>query len=324
MKQPLINKSNDDKIYENPNGNFDNLHPPNTYLKNRLSLNYDYQMYITQTPPKSLYLNVPVNNFHQTNIQINSNYSIHPQYQSNYFNNNCVHHLVRTLPATDRKYYKNYCYVKCPNVTTVWIDSEGFSYLTSYSNDQNYFFCPRNDNGFNIKTWTEQKTNNKITLEKLNEFILQLNNEFKISDNIKIAKKTINKECIIYFFLALVSLIFFIICFGTWMNLFTEYICINDRMRFLSFFGWIFTGIFCLISLLLICIYSFRDNNHLVDKIFLKNTGLQNFFDNWNNQYFLPCGLYVMAPRNLCYLQFVLDKNIKFSLQDHSFPYDMI
>jgi len=56
----------------------------------------------------------------------------------------------------------------------------------------------------------------------------------------------------------------------------------------------------------------------------MATSGIESFFSNWNNQYFLPNGIYVMAPRNMKYLQFVLDSNIQFSLENHAYPYDIV
>ena len=82
------------------------------------------------------------------------------------------------------------------------------------------------------------------------------------------------------------------------------------------------------ILLLIPMIFYYRNCLYIsyqVDTALLNNTsGVENFLKNWNMQYFLPNNIYVIVPRNLRYLQFVLDKNIKFSLENHLYPYDIV
>ena len=62
-----------------------------------------------------------------------------------------------------------------------------------------------------------------------------------------------------------------------------------------------------------------------VSKAILQNNyAVKCLLDKWNDNYFLQNGIYVMAPRNLAYLHFVLDINLKFSLEDHPYPYDLL
>ena len=309
-------------IAENNNVPSNSVYKGTPYMTNSQNMPYHSQINFSQSV-QSPYQSIPVTNFQQTWDQ--SNFSIHPQYQPNNFSDNCIQHLVRTLPPTERKNLNEYCFVKCPNVTTAWINSYGFSYLTSFSNDENYYFCPRTDYGFNLNSWTERSTNNKVTREKLKEFIVQLNTQFKISQNIQTARNAIKKRRLIFSLLTIINLILFIICLGAWMDFFPDYLYLKDGSIVLAMFCSIFCGFMFFFSLFCCCKYSFAKNNYVVDKILISKTdGIENFINSWNNQYFLPCGLYVMAPRNLNYLQFVLDNNIKFSLQDHPYPFDLI
>ena len=54
--------------------------------------------------------------------------------------------------------------------------------------------------------------------------------------------------------------------------------------------------------------------------IYLNYTSIDKFINKWNNENFLPNGIYVLVPINLKYVQFVLDKNIRFCLSNHKFP----
>ena len=54
-----------------------------------------------------------------------------------------------------------------------------FSYLTCYSNHENYFFLLRTNEGFGLDKWDETLSKNKVTRKKMTEFKFKLNNKFK-------------------------------------------------------------------------------------------------------------------------------------------------
>ena len=301
---------NEDKIYKNYF-----LKAIHNNINETIIPNQNQTIYFN--PSKSCNLPSPYS-------QQTSNFQIHPQYQTSHFSNRCIQHLVKTLPPTDRKYLKEYCYVKCPNVTTVWINSYGFSYLTSYSNDENYFFLPLTDNGFNLNDWNENSTNNKVSRENLSEFISQLNSQFEISKLIKTLKEKIKKRHLIFLIFAIVFFILSITFFILWMNYLADFIYLDKNFLFIAGICFFFCGMIFLICLLFLCLNCYGKNKYLMDKVLIRNTsGVENFLNKWNIQYFLLNDLYVMAPRNLRYLQFVLKRNIKFSLENHPYPNDL-
>ncbi|MFM7857175.1 MAG: hypothetical protein ACKO96_35965, partial [Flammeovirgaceae bacterium] len=61
--------------------------------------------------------------------------------------------------------------VSCNSVTTTWLGNYGYSYLSTYANDSNYFFLSRDKEGFTIREWSEEKTLYKISKEKTIQFI---------------------------------------------------------------------------------------------------------------------------------------------------------
>ena len=65
------------------------------------------------------------------------------------------------------------------------------------------------------------------------------------------------------------------------------------------------------------------NGSDFIDKILIRIIIDRGNFLKWKTQYFLMNSQYLMAPRNLRYLQFVLDKNVKFSLENHPYPDDL-
>ena len=260
-----------------------------------------------------------INPSNQQNIQITSNvfqqsnrlrqFEIHPQYQPSHFSSGCKEHVIKILRPVKRRYYQNYSYVICPNITTTWLKSYGgFSYLTSYSNDENNYFFPLTNEGFKLDiTWTDQDTKFKVSREKLSQFIYDLNNEFKIPEYIYKAKSKFKIRNLIFLFFAILALILVIL-----------------QLIFYYSGGWIITIIVALISMVGLFFNYWREYQIELDENLISNTnGVENFLENWNVQYFIPNGLYVMAPRNLKYLQFVFDTNLKLIIQNHKFPFDL-
>ena len=96
-----------------------------------------------------------------------------------------------------------------PNVTTSWIKQYGFSYLSIYNSDENFFFLPLTNDGFNLNKWNEYSTKNKISREKLNEFISQLNSQFQLKNLIKTAKRCID---LLIMLSIILSILGFILC----------------------------------------------------------------------------------------------------------------
>ena len=144
------------------------------------------------------------------NLYQQNNYSlIHPQYQPSHFSDNCINNIVKTLPPIYRERLADYALVECQNVTTSWIKQYGFSYLSKYNSDENFFFLPLTNDGFNLNKWSEYSTKNKISREKLNEFISQLNSQFQLKNLIKTAKRCID---LVIMLSIILSILGFILC----------------------------------------------------------------------------------------------------------------
>ena len=108
------------------------------------------------------------------------------------------------------------------------------------------------------------------------------------------------------------------------MNYLADFIYLDKNFLFIAGICFFFCGMIFLICLLFLCLNCYGKNKYLMDKVLIRNTsGVENFINKWNIQYFLLNDLYVMAPRNLRYLQFVLKRNIKFSLENHPYPDDL-
>ena len=320
LKLNLIPQNNNQFPNQNNNNQYPNLN--NNNQSNNFQQNQNIQ---SGTPYSNAYQTVPINtNFQPQTMQINTNFTIHPQFQPSIFNSNSVNHVVRALPAIDRKWYNKFSYVKCPNITTSWVDSYGFSYLTAFNNDQNYYFAPLTDTGVSMSAWNESLTKNKVTREKMTEFIFQVNSQFNLAETVKKAKSVSKKRLICSSIFSIITLIVFIVSIYLWILGVFQHNYVGIIILTLI---WSFSFVCCLMS----GVYAIFNcssegfKNYEIDKNIINSTqNMENFLNIWNNQYFLPNGLYVMAPRNLKYIQFVLDSNINFSVENHSYPLDLV
>jgi len=158
----------------------------------------------------------------------------------------------------------------------------------------------------------------------MSEFANQINNQYLIAPKVAYAISKENMKKRMFAIIAVVLLVITIISLIGWINQLTQY-RMNNGLMITFLLGWVlgFTAS-CVLGGISI-VYCLRKTELAVDKEIITATGgIENVFNTWNTQYFLPQGCYVMAPRNLRYLQFVLDSNIKFSLEDHVYPYDII
>ena len=147
-------------------------------------------------------------NFHVNNVQSNvvtphQNINIHrvsPQFSpTNIPASDNPIHVVRLLSPTERVLKgEMYAYVKCPNVTTMWIENSGFSYLSKYTNDQNYFFLPLKKTGFSLETWNESFTKNKVDRSSMQQFVTNVNNEGKVIQSIQLGNKITSQNICCY------------------------------------------------------------------------------------------------------------------------------
>jgi len=256
------------------------------------------------------------------NNEPKENSLIRSPYQPNHFiNQNCVTHIVRKLNPSESFNTSSFAKVRCDNITTMWVDSIGFSYLTTTANDQNYFFLPQKEKGFDLEGWDDSNTNYKINRNQISNFVGEINNVFNNGNHVEEATlkyKRSFKKCLSLF---IVSMLIFIVSF--------LFFLLKKFPRFKTLFIIVFP-----ISLFLSCIflsflliYYFSNAFKIYERtkaILTHTTDVERILNNWNFQVFLPCGLYVIIPRNLAYIQFVLHSNIRFLMEDHSYPYDPI
>jgi hypothetical protein len=217
-----------------------------------------------------------------------------------------------------------YAYVKCNNVTTIWINGQGFSFLTKYSNDQNYFFLPLTESGFSLMNWNEGLTKNKVSRPKMEQFAIEVNNQGKVAQNLEKAKSEVRKTICIFTSLGVFFLALFVLCFVLWIGYLGNYRT-NILVSKLLVYLWAFLLV-CGISLLIFCCKAMTKTykEYAVSKQMIgNNLAMESMISRWNNEYFLPNGLYVMAPRNLAYLHFVLDSSLTFMMENHPYPYDL-
>ena len=256
--------------------------------------------------------------------ELNSYYKINnPAFEPSIFSSSSQNQIVRVLPPNERINKSDYSYVKCKNITTYWINGFGFSFLTNILLDPVHFFLLLTGKGFNISTWNENLTRNKVSRDKMEEFINQVNRESNIEVNIVKGKKHIFLKrfiTLLFFFISLVLLIVSLILViqnekkakpdetTKFVNVFLLPIAIVSMTMFLPIF---------------ILYMQRRRKEFEITKNIITISGMDNLINNWNTQYFIQNGLYVIVPRNLIYLHFVLDTNLKVTLQNHCFPDDI-
>jgi len=141
------------------------------------------------------------------------------------------------------------------------------------------------------------------------EFLYQLNSLYNVGQKVKKGKSKFRKNKLIWGLVsigfAFASLFFLKSARGTCRYHYGVNVFRGALWSFAAFMG----------------IYRFSKlkSDIYIDEAVISGTcGIENLLNKWNNEYFLQNGLYVMAPKNLKYLQFVLDSNIKFTLDDHT------
>jgi len=158
----------------------------------------------------------------------------------------------------------------------------------------------------------------------MNDFMYQLNNQYNIGPKVKESNGKFSKKKGLLTISTIVLLVITVLCLIGWIVELGRYrISVGRMIGFLL--GWIFGLMACCVVGIFAIVMCAAKGEFSVDKeIITATSGIENFFNNWNSQYFLTQGCYVMAPRNLRYIQFVLDSNIKFTVEDHGYPYDII
>ena len=236
-----------------------------------------------------------------------------------------ITHVVNTLPPMKRISTQNFSKVECSNVTTIWMENFGFTYLTSFGNDHNYFFLPREDDGFSLKDWQESYTFNKISRQQMSQFVDQFNAISKISSIISSYKskdRYINKRNL---FLTLFFFCFFMFSLIIWIKIFGKEL--DLLFMIILPILWASSFLTCLVFLiLLISNFSKSEDSYEmeIDRLIInKTSNIESLISSWNNHYFKDLGMYIMVPKNLKYIQFVLNSKIKFIVEDHSYPADL-
>lgn len=214
-------------------------------------------------------------------------------------------------------YDNHYAFVKCDIITTFWVKHTGFSYLNNPENTDDNFFLPLSDSGLTMDFWNEKVTKNKISMQTMITFVEQFNNE--INDNKEIINKKQNllKKTRLFF---IFSICFFLVSITFLVFLIRTFFNFDEEKLIVLIIGFLISllGFFILIFMSII---KNRKTEYILNKyIYLNYQDMGKFIKKWNNEKFLPTGIYVLVPINLKYVQFVLDKNIRFCLSNHQFP----
>jgi len=189
------------------------------------------------------------------------------------------------------------------------------------------FFLPRQDMGFSVNNWNEHLTKNKINRQQMNDFIYQVNTVGQVTEKLAKGKQMVyskKKTCCTAFVLGFIA---FVVCLTLFIyNTTKPYRNFSLTMHLITLLGFVISFFVCCVSGITRLLYqSDKVKDYFIDKEIVTNISIaENLINDWNNKCFIPNGMYVMAPLNLKYLQFVLDPNIKFVMENHQYPFDLI
>jgi len=256
----------------------------------------------------------------------NNFFPVNPPIQPNIFNHNSVTHVVKITPPTQRYQSNEFALVRCKNITTSWIASYGYSYLNEYANDINYCFLTRQDNGFDVNQWSETLTRSKVNKQQMTDFLYQVNTNGELAAKTVRAKQNVSSKRTTCCSLFVLSFLAFVACITMYIMNLSNYRNYSVPLSILLMLGYVFCLVICCTTGFISLFYmSDKAKDYFLDKEIISNIStMENLINDWNNKVFIPNGLYVMAPLNLKYLQFVLDSNVKFVMENHQYPHDLI
>jgi len=181
--------------------------------------------------------------------------------------------------------------------------------------------------GFNANNWNENSTKNKISRQQMTDFLYQINTVGQVTEKQAKGKQMADskkKSCCTVFASAFVA---FAVCLSLFIvNSAKPYRSFSLAMHIITLLGFVISFLVCCVSGIFRLVYqSDKVKDYYIDKEIVTNISfVENLINDWNNKCFIPNGMYVMAPLNLKYLQFVLNSNVKFVMENHQYPFDLI
>ncbi len=205
-------------------------------------------------------------------------------------------------------------------ITTVFMDDNYFSYLTNPVNDDKNFFLLREGDYFDINQWDPSLTRDKISEDKMQEFVSQLNFFFSTNDILNIIdtyqkKSRLNIICFIFTILILLGSIILL-----WRVLTTA----KDHIYLVIIFG-IITFLLLLLNLRMLysSIWSGRKEkmNYDIFRNLLKHREMvEDHVQKWNDEYFIKNGIVAYSTSIVNYIHFSQENDKNIILSNNQLP----
>jgi len=254
------------------------------------------------------------------NVETGGDHQILPPYGFPKNNEKMIDQIINKTEPIERYYDTEYSYVKCKEITTFWIEDRGFSYLNNPQSSEDHFYLFLTQEGFNTDFWNEKVTQNKISTQLMLQFIENLNSLINNGNEINSKRSSLlNKARLFIVF----SICFFIVAI---MFLILLILSFSD-FEVEKFIALLIGEIISTIGFVLLLLMGFRKRKkteYIMNKyIYTTYKEVDEFITNWNEEKFLSGGVYVIVPRSMNYIQFVLNKNVRFCLTNHKYPSDL-
>jgi len=192
-------------------------------------------------------------------------------------------------------------------ITTVFINGENFSYITDPVNDERNFFLLREGDYFDINQWDPTMTGNKISEEKMQEFVAELNFFFSTNDIFNIVTTNNKRKR-----LRVMGLILCLLCLtGSSILLWRVIDTIYEHIYLIVTFGLITLA--CLICTILMiyrtCFYNSEEqmNYDIFINLLQHKEIVEDHVQKWNKEFFIERGVMVYSTPIVNYIHFSLE-----------------
>lgn len=254
------------------------------------------------------------------NFETGEDHMILPPYGFPKNNEKMIDQIINKNDVIERYSDSEFSYVKCKNITTFWIEDTGFSYMNNPEQSEDHFYLFLTHEGFNTDFWNEKVTQNKISTQLMLQFIDNLNTIINNGTEINSKRSgLLNKARLFLIFSVcffLVAIMFFILLIMSLSDFQGDKFVVLMIGELISAMGFVI--------LLLMGLRKMKKAEYILNKyIYMNYKIVEEFITKWNEEKFLSVGIYVIVPRNLKYIQFVLNKNVRFCLTNHKYPNDL-
>jgi hypothetical protein len=234
--------------------------------------------------------------------------------------------------------YRSYCIVKCEVITTFFVDNYVWSMFTNpkqRENDENiscrYLIINKETFEFEVNSFTvdnldldDNLVKKPIDRTKFMEFMQGINQVFRKNEFFEILENFKNKR-LIYLLLCLVLFIIMIslTVFAFMNNFFAPANDPEDISVLWMCIIFFSVALAALILLFIKFLYSAivetsQIKQYRILEFHVKNFNeIENYFEKWNVDLWIPNGIYVSCPVTLEYIQFSLDPFRDIELQHH-------